>query len=576
MEIIIDEFFYPTHRSFLSKLRHFLKYLKQKSYIFLIFLLFYLFFRRFSLQIPLNWSRIILGKSLLPTKTPIKSQENEELLRKLKLFDLVLSEKTEKFSEPFQQYRQEIEGMFTLEHLRDNLSQSSHLIDQRIALFDCYKSELLTFSCLWFFSKHILELLPNIKAVLQMKYLEKFKRKYHNTISEVDKMTDYIINEFYDSLLHTGLKNLIFFIKKALNPILLPYKSGIEYDFNDMIVLLNDIEKKMLMLNTKDLNLPDDNKRWSCYCLTSLQKVKQKTPKKKITFTDFNVVSTEMLEIEDEDPETRAIKPTKKPAILFPKEQGLSIPKNTMDLLSIFIGDISNHKYFIDQDYIERYIIMADRDARAERYRSYLEEIREENEPEEISEGYYSEEQKEKEGSEANSCEEDHVKENESQNFNEDEKQTIEEARYYFALILKLFCGEIIDFLESGNLNIYIFYAMKYEFFCLKSSLDEGRKGVNGKKMDLEGWMDQIFSEVIGNKEKGFEELNDESVNKEKKEKFKELLKETRDQIYKSLFLTTNEYEEVINGERRKGEKKEKIGKYRKILDYLINYGIGD
>ena len=572
MEIIIDEFHYPTHRSFLSKLRHLLKYLKRKSYIFLIFLLLYLFFRRFSHKIPTNWARIILGKSLIPIKTRIKPQENEELLRKLELFHTVLLEKTDRYSEPLLQFRQEIQQMFTLEHLHENLSQSSHLIDQRIALLDSYKSELLTFTCLWFFSKHILELLLHIKAVLQMKYLEKFKRKYHNTISEVDKMTDYIINEFYDSLLHAGFKNLMPYIKKALNPILSPYKSGIEYNFNDIIMLLNDIEKKMLMLNTKDLNLPDDNKRWSCYCLTSLQKVKQKNPQKKITFTDFNVVSTEILEIEDEDPETRAIKPKKQPAIFFPKQQGLSVPKNTMDLLSIFIGDIANHKYFIDQEYIERYIIMADRDARAERYRSHLEEIREETEPDSISEDYYSEEHK---NSEENSCEEDQVKENESQNSNEDEKQTIEEARYYFALILKLFCGEIIDFLESSNLNIYIFYAMKYEFFCLKCRLDEG-KGENQKKKDFEGWMDEFFREVMGKNEKVVEEVKDESVNKGRKEKLEELLRQTRDQIYKSLFLTTKEYEEVINREKGMVEKGEKMGKYRKILGYLINYGIGD
>lgn len=561
MEIIIDEFHYNTQRSLYFHIRRFFKYLKKKSYISLIFILFYFFVHRFIRKLSLlGLKRIWGGNQLLSARIiQIKKEENEEILRKIEVLNLILQENSVKTSELLKQYQLQIFEMFNLEQLRENLTQSSHLVDQRMALLESYKGEMFTYTCLWFFSKSILEILLQVKDVLKIKYMEKFIKKYQNTIVEVDKMTDYIINEFYDTLIHAGLKNLIDHIKKTLSLTLMPYKSGIIYTFADILGLLAQVEEKMLTMNTKDLDLPDDNKRRSGYCIKSLLFTKNKLPHKKITFTDFNVVSTELLEIEEEDQETHPEKPKNESVILFPKLKGLSVPKNTLDLLSIFNGDIASHKYFVDQECIERYIIMADRAARAERYRCYLQEIKEELDSEE----FYSEEK-----------DEILQEEPELQNSIEDNEkigQTIEEARYYFALILKLFCGEIVDFLESSNLNIYIFYSLKYEFFSLKRKLSYNTKDENNNKKFLEEWLHAINLERL---EKADNESEDKFLsNKEKEKKMKELLEETKEQIYKSLFLKTDEYEKLYKGEKRD---KFKRTKKENILNYLVNYGVCD
>jgi len=571
MEIIIDEFHYPTHRSFLSRIKRFLRAIKEKSYIFLILGVIYLIFSRFSQHIHPFWLNKLLGRKLAqsPKKSLGKKQENEELAKKLEAFELILAEapNSGKYIEFFNNHRREIINMFDFESLRENLIQSHHLIDQRMAVLDLYKCELFTYNCLWFFAKHMLELLFHIKTLLEWKYLEKFKRKYHNAVSEVDKMTDFIINEFYDNLIHAGMNNLMNHIKKNINMVLLPYKSGLEYEFSMIIELFQALESKMLCFNTKDLKLPDDNKRWSSCCLSSFQQVKNKPQNKKITFTDFNVVSTEILEIEEEDQEHGVNRPKNEPTILFPQKQGLSVPKNRLDLLTIFMGDIANHKYFLDQEYIERYIIMADKDARAERYHCYLDEIREEDEGE-GSEGIQFSNSNEEIEIIEEEYEIDEI--DEGEDFEEKTSQTIEEARYYFALILKMFCGEIVDFLESSNLNIYMFYALKYEFFQWKMRLSDNMNLNTGKIKDLEVWLNELYEDNIGEEEK---KEGDEEGGQEKVKKIEILLKDTREQIYKSLFLNTNEYQEAVNG--RKWKKGGSKFNKRKILEYLITFGVG-
>ena len=576
MEIIIDEFHYPSNRSFFSRFRSLLRTVKKKSPLFIILGVLVLLFVRFSQKMPQYWLYWFVGFKTpqTPGKLHDKKQENAELRKKLQEFENVLGEVNicEKFHEFILINRRDILGLFSFEHLSDNLKQSHHLVDQRIAVLDLYKLELFTYKCLWFFAKHILDLLHHVKSALELKYLDKLHRKYHNAISDVDKMTDFILSEFYENLLHAGFKNLSSHIKKAISSVLQPIKAGVPLEAPKIFDLLAALENKILAFNSKDLKLPDDNKRWSSFCLSSLQQVKSKNPlHKKITFTDFNVVSTEILEIEEEDHDGGVGRPRTEPAILFPRNRGLSVPKNSMDLLTIFMGDIANHKYFIDQEYIERYIIMADKDARAERYRCCLAEIREEDEMESDS---YSQQKGDENASEEEDM--DEIEEGSHEGDEEDEEgeklgQTIEEARYYFALILKMCCGEIVDWLESSNLNIYMFYALKYEFFRWKMNIAAQLKSPDCKIHDLEDWLNDIHEEIISNEEK----VNYDGGCEERVKKLEKLLKDTRGQIYRSLFLSTNEYQETEYGGKKVGAGKQGFQKKR-ILDYLITYGVGE
>lgn len=553
MEIIIDEFSYPTHRSFLSRIKNLLKTLKRKSYFLVILLLTYVIFRRFSENIRM-WIKIILGRKINLQNQKII--QNSETIKRNELWENFIEKslKKQKVIEFSAYYHNQIIGMFSLEQLKENLTQNSHFADQRSALLESYKLEMLAFSCLWMFSKHIIELLLNIKDLLQVKYLEKFDKKYPNTISEAEKITDYITHEFYDNLIHAGLKNLAAHIKKVIFSNVSSFKAENEYSFENIVTLLNELEEKMLTFNSKDLNLPDDNRRRRNFSSFSTFNNKA-TSHKKITFTDFNVISTEINEIEEEDNESRINKSSSGPAILFPQLQGLAVPKNSLDLLSIFTGDITNHKYFIDQDLIEKYIITADHNARAERYRCELQEIKEVTDDEYDSE-FISEDEILEGG----------ISDKDSE-ISEQNCQVIEEARYYFSLILKLFCGEIVDFLESSNLNIYMFYAIKSEFFFLKRRLAPPM--VDQKNEPLENWLNKVFDYMLG-KSHHKDNIAMDSINFSKESYISALLKETRNQIFRTLAFSEHESNEICTNNIDKNE--EKIGE-KKILEYLLNYG---
>lgn len=575
MEIIIDEFFDSPKKSLFWRLKHLYRAVKRNSYVLVVLALIIYLIRRYSERIPFIWLQKMLGRriSISPKHFVGKLKENEELMKKLETLDNLLAgiPVSEKYIQFIKHNQNEIQTMFNLEQLRESLSQSGNLQDQRMAVLDLYKCEILTQKCLQIFSKHMLDLLFHIKIVLECKYLEKFKKKYHNAISEVGKMTGFIVSEFFENLITAGLKNLMSHIKKNISLVLLQHKP----DSSLFLDLIHTLEQKMLCFNTKDLRLPDDNKRWSCACLSSFQHVKNKPQNKKITFTDFNVVSTEILEIEDEDHDHCANKPNTDPAILFPKSQGLSVPKNSLDILSIFTGDIANHKYFLDQEYIERYIIMADKDARAERYRCCLDEIREEEEVD--SSALFSRKRSSSRSDDEIHSEEGDVEMEEFEESGEEcevdevEEQNIEEARYYFALILKMFCGEIVDFLESSNLTIYMYYAIKYEFLQWKMKVAGRIKRGNGQ-IDFEDSLNEIYSEAILGE--SVEKKLDIDDDYKRLRRIEGTLKTSREQIYKSLFLSTSEYQDTVFGYEREKKESKKFKKGR-ILEYLITYGVG-
>lgn len=99
---------------------------------------------------------------------------------------------------------------------------------------------------------------------------------------------------------------------------------------------------------------------------------KAATNNKNITFTDFNVIATEICEIEDE------ISEGKKRGLegglfgsnfLLTNKMPLTVNKKKISIVKALVSKMDCHKFLVDQECMEKYIITIDRTARAEKYR---------------------------------------------------------------------------------------------------------------------------------------------------------------------------------------------------------------
>lgn len=93
---------------------------------------------------------------------------------------------------------------------------------------------------------------------------------------------------------------------------------------------------------------------------------------KKITFTDFNIIATEISEIEDEISEGKkrglegGLFGTN---ILLTNKMPLTVYKKKISIIKALASKMDCHKFLVDQECMEKYIITIDRTARAEKYR---------------------------------------------------------------------------------------------------------------------------------------------------------------------------------------------------------------
>lgn len=570
MEIIIDEFQYPKSRSIFSRLRFFLRILREKSHIFLLFLLFFLLSRRYSHKFRSFLARTPCSpqkKHSFTSISPVSSQFFAKTEHSAEILSFV------------QRYFKETWDLYGFEAISQEFLDKS----PETGNFERFSQETASFLCVSAFCKHIFPLLASVQAVLQRKYLVKFTKKYGNSvISEAENMMTYIIREFFDGLLRNGVKNLVAHTRLAVSRAVFPTNLQ---ENRALLAYLDEILAVSLAICSKNLHLPEDNKRWRGYSLANLHSFPLKSrgfSQKKLTFTDFNVVSTEIHEIEDEDENPKDSRGFSRKSAGF-SSQGLTVPKNQLDLLSIFIGDIANHRYFLDQDFIEKYIVTADHNARAERFRSELQEIREETEDSESLLSENRENSKESEDFEELEGEED------DENCENCEKhcENAEEARYYFALILKLFCGEVVDFLESSNLNIYMYYAVKYQLFLVKCRVSQENRHktreewlqflLNCAKLQENDDFPEETAEIVTKTQGNQGELrgNHEKIaeNRRKTAKIRELLEKSRTQILQTLVFSEEEYQFLKETQENRDKPAKTRTNIAKVVEFLINFG---
>lgn len=354
MEIIIDDFGTPSKTS----IYRILSKIPKKPLLFYILYILYMFFRRFSFV--LNFKSLFPSLKLFSFISNRKKSQilTEELEKKTNDLQKFLNELPSKKLQFFNFYHSEIISMFDFPQLNDEKNLYS----------DQIKTELFVSTCFVLMSRRMLEFLYIIKLVLKKKYLEKFRKKYGETLLEYDEIMDYIVNEFYDSIIHQGLNNLSNYTRKNVISLISTLKENEEFDLPVFFNLLDQLEKNLLKFSSSCLEVPLSHKKWSSFSLSRRIKHLKVNNNKKITFTDFNVVSTEISEIEEEESEAKR-RHLEENGILFAHQLPLTLPKNSLDLIRVFLGDIDNHKFFVDQDCIERFIIVADRNARAERYK---------------------------------------------------------------------------------------------------------------------------------------------------------------------------------------------------------------
>ena len=312
-----------------------------------------------------------------------KIEKSEHLNSRLKSLNEILLQMSNSQQATRKNISTEILGLFNIEALRAKIKSGSQTPAEKRENWEKLKVEIINFTITTLSDYRLLDFHQNLKDLFRHILMEKF-RESRGLIEDCDDISEFIFNEFYDQLFQKGLKNIALFIKQKVgDSIASSVAHNAEVSVWDVFDILNVAQEDALKIGSK-LKQPDDNLRWSSCSLQNLSIANRGAHRRgrtRVMFTDFNMVSSDLVMDFEEEEDHEFIQYEEEfrvlPLLLVDRKH-LSVPKNQLDLVFIFVGDMDRHKFFADQDFIERYIISADKNSRAEKYRPGLGEIREE------------------------------------------------------------------------------------------------------------------------------------------------------------------------------------------------------
>ena len=212
-----------------------------------------------------------------------------------------------------------------------------------------------------FTSTHLFESFFLIKEIFINRIKIKLQNsKFKNCIFFCSfENVEFIIDEFFEHFWEKGANNLRNHLEKTIKNILQKEKFDIEEfslknNTKKFFTLLKIVEKEILKVGSS-LKKPENYKD----SYLNMKNLSILLRNKEFLINDFNIINNSKNE---ENLTLNSI---------F-TNINLSIPSNKIDYLYMFIGDIDNHKYLIDNEVIEKYLINSNKFSFAEKYKSSM------------------------------------------------------------------------------------------------------------------------------------------------------------------------------------------------------------
>ncbi|EAR87280.2 hypothetical protein TTHERM_00055940 (macronuclear) [Tetrahymena thermophila SB210] len=319
--------------------------------------------------------------------------ENKDKLKKV-LKEIRSSFFQQNWRDIAQHIHDEVEYHFNIEKLQNEIVQNLN-IEKKQNQLETLKKEVFSFLPFSIVTSTLLICTEFLREVLKKKYEHSLKTDYPS-LHDPQEITNQILNDFFEQINLVGLKNVKAYVKqklpKNLQDLSLQESFHIEKIFKELDEYVLDILK-----SNSCLKKPADHKKRSSMTLFRNNRRKCNPPSShQINFSEYN--DTQYHEngipclnlhhlITQRNNAGGSNKQTtnNKNSALLPHDQPVIAPHSKLDLIYLFLGDISENKILNDTEYIEKHIEIVDCRCREQRYQPSLQCI-----PEAEDDGYES------------------------------------------------------------------------------------------------------------------------------------------------------------------------------------------
>ncbi|KAL4470710.1 hypothetical protein ABPG72_016715 [Tetrahymena utriculariae] len=294
-----------------------------------------------------------------------------------------------------QHIHDEVEYHFNIEKLQNEIVQNLN-IEKKQNQLETLKKEVFSFLPFSIVTNTLLICTEFLREVLKKKYEHSLKTDYPS-LHDPQEITNQILNDFFEQINLVGLKNVKAYVKqklpKNLQDLSLQESFHLEKIFKELDEYVLDILK-----SNSCLKKPADHKKRSSMTLFRNNRRKcNPQSSHQINFSEYNdtqyqesgipCLNLHHLISQRNNNAGGSNKQTanNKNSAILPHDQPVIAPHSKLDLIYLFLGDISDNKILNDTEYIEKHIEIVDCRCREQRYQPSLQCI-----PEAEDDGYES------------------------------------------------------------------------------------------------------------------------------------------------------------------------------------------
>ncbi|KAL4465830.1 hypothetical protein ABPG74_004067 [Tetrahymena malaccensis] len=293
-----------------------------------------------------------------------------------------------------QHIHDEVEYHFNIEKLQNDINQNLN-IEKKQNQLETLKKEVFSFLPFSIVTSTLLICTEFLREVLKKKYEHSLKTDYPS-LHDPQEITNQILNDFFEQINLVGLKNVKAYVKqklpKNLQELSLQESFHLEKIFKELDEYILDILK-----SNSCLKKPADHKKRSSMTLFRNNRRKcNPSSSHQINYSEYNDTQYQengipCLNLHHLITQRNSIGGSNKQTVnnknnaLLPHDQPVIAPHSKLDLIYLFLGDISENKILNDTEYIEKHIEIVDCRCREQRYQPSLQCI-----PEAEDDGYES------------------------------------------------------------------------------------------------------------------------------------------------------------------------------------------